>query len=100
MLPRYGSSRQRSRWFYLIVTVALMAAGFVFLKASWFRSASLLDPRATPRAVSPRGELLGDEKSTTTLFRQGSPSVVNITAIGVERDLFTLNLYQIPQGTG
>jgi S1-C subfamily serine protease len=26
--------------------------------------------------------------------------VVNITAIGVQRDLFTLNLYQIPQGTG
>ena len=25
---------------------------------------------------------------------------MNITAIGVERDLFTLNLYQIPQGTG
>jgi S1-C subfamily serine protease len=26
--------------------------------------------------------------------------VVNITALGVERDFFTLNLYQIPQGTG
>ena len=29
-----------------------------------------------------------------------SPAVVNITAIGVQQDLFTLNLYQIPQGTG
>src|SRR5204863_2188533 len=38
--------------------------------------------------------------STINLFRQASPAVVNITAIGVERDLFTLNLYQIPQGTG
>jgi hypothetical protein len=26
--------------------------------------------------------------------------VVNITALGVQRDLLTLNLYQIPQGTG
>jgi S1-C subfamily serine protease len=34
------------------------------------------------------------------LFRQASPGVVNITAIGVQRDLFTLNLHQIPQGTG
>jgi S1-C subfamily serine protease len=50
--------------------------------------------------VSARGELLADEKSTIALFRQASPSVVNITAIGMERDLFTLNLYQIPQGSG
>ena len=100
MLLSHRSSRQRSAWFYLILVVALSAAGLVFLKDSWVRSATLFDPRAAPRAVNPRGELLSDEKSTITLFRQASPSVVNITAIGVERDLFTLNLYQIPQGTG
>jgi S1-C subfamily serine protease len=100
MLLSHRSSRQRSAWFCLILAVALSAAGLFFFKASWVRSASLFDPRAAPRAVNPRGELLSDEKSTITLFRQASPSVVNITAIGVERDLFTLNLYQIPQGTG
>ncbi|HEY6999814.1 MAG TPA: trypsin-like peptidase domain-containing protein [Candidatus Binatia bacterium] len=100
MLLNHRNSRQRSAWVYLILVVALSAAGFVFLKDSWVRSATLFDPRAAPRAVNPRGELLTDEKSTITLFRQASPSVVNITAIGVERDLFTLNLYQIPQGTG
>jgi S1-C subfamily serine protease len=100
MLLSHRSSRQRSAWFYLILVVALSAAGLVFLKDSWVRSATLFDPRAAPRAVNPRGELLSDEKSTISLFRQASPSVVNITAIGVERDLFTLNLYQIPQGTG
>src|SRR6185295_3452494 len=100
MLLSHRSSRQRSAWFCLILAVALSAAGLFFFKASWVRSASLFDPRAAPRPVTPRGDLLGDEKSTITLFRQASPSVVNITAIGVERDLFTLNLYQIPQGTG
>jgi S1-C subfamily serine protease len=50
--------------------------------------------------VTSRGELSSDEKSTIALFRQASPAVVNITAIGVQRDFFTLNLYQIPQGTG
>ena len=96
-MPR---SRRGSIWTYVWIAVALSSLGFLFAKQSWVGSASLNDPRATARAVAPRGELWPDEKSTVTLFRQASPSVVNITAIGVQRDLFTLNLYQIPQGTG
>ena len=61
--------------------------------------ATLNDPKAAPRTVTPRGELRAEEKSNIALFKQ-SPAVVNITAIGVQRDFFTLNLYQIPQGTG
>ena len=72
----------------------------LFARQTWLGSASLNDPRAAPRTVTARGELFSDERSTINLFRQASPAVVNITAIGVERDLFTLNLYQIPQGTG
>jgi S1-C subfamily serine protease len=37
---------------------------------------------------------------TISLFRQASPSVVNITTLAVRRDFFTLNLLQIPEGTG
>src|SRR5688500_889893 len=91
---------RRSIWTYLTVAVVFAAFGIVVLRACWVGSASLNDPRAAPRAVTARGELSGDEKSTIGLFRQASPAVVNITAIGVQRDLFTLNLYQIPQGTG
>lgn len=91
---------RRSLWTYIWVIVGLTAMGFLFSRDSWVGGAALNDPRAMPRAVTPRGELLADEKSTIALFRQASPAVVNITAIGVERDLFTLNLYQIPQGTG
>jgi S1-C subfamily serine protease len=91
---------RRSAWIYLWAVVATAAVAVVLLKDPWVRSASLNDPRAAPRAVTPRGELLANERSTIALFRQASPAVVNITAIGMERDLFTLNLYQIPQGTG
>ena len=91
---------RRSRWTYIWAIVAVTATGLVFFRDSWVGGAALNDPRAAPRIVTPRGDLLSDEKSTIALFRQASPSVVNITAIGVERDLFTLNLYQIPQGTG
>ena len=90
----------RSIWTSLTVVVAISALAVVLLRDSWVSSASLNDPRAAPLAVTSRGDLLSDEKSTIALFRQASPAVVNITALGVQRDLFTLNLYQIPQGTG
>ncbi len=78
-----------------------LSVGFVLVaRQSWVGSASLNDPRAAPRAVAPRGELSQGEKATIALFRQASPSVVHITTISVQRDLFTLNLYQIPEGTG
>ena len=85
---------------YLVAVVVFAALGVVLLRDAWVDGASLNDPRAAPRAVTARAELSGDEKSTIALFRQASPAVVNITAIGVQRDFFTLNLYQIPQGTG
>jgi S1-C subfamily serine protease len=96
---RFPSSRPRI-WTYLWAGLALSLLGILLAKQSWVGGASINDPRATPRAVSPRGEFSPDEKSTIALFRQASPGVVNITAIGVQRDLFTLNLHQIPQGTG
>jgi S1-C subfamily serine protease len=96
---RFPSSRPRI-WTYLWAGVALSLLGILLAQQSWVGGASINDPRATSRAVSPRGEFSPDEKSTIALFRQASPGVVNITAIGVQRDLFTLNLHQIPQGTG
>ncbi|MGH7830596.1 MAG: S1C family serine protease, partial [Candidatus Binatia bacterium] len=66
----------------------------------WAHGASLLDPTAAPRPIAPRGELAADEKATIALFRQASPSVVHITTITVARDVITLDLLQIPEGTG
>ena len=55
---------------------------------------------APPRAVAPRGPLMADELNNIAVFRAASPSVVNITALGLERDLFSRNVQQVPQGTG
>ncbi|MBI1995064.1 MAG: trypsin-like peptidase domain-containing protein [Deltaproteobacteria bacterium] len=79
---------------------ALAVLAILLVKQSWLGGASLNDPRAAPRNIAARGELSAGEKSTIALFREASPSVVHITAIAVQRDLFTLNLYQIPEGTG
>ena len=55
---------------------------------------------SAPRAVSPRGALAADEQANIDLFRRTSPSVVHITALGVQRDLFSANVQQVPRGTG
>jgi S1-C subfamily serine protease len=89
-----------STWIYGWAAVGFFLLAFVFVKQTWVDGASLNDPRAISRAVAPRGDLGPGEKSTIALFRQASPSVAHITAIAVQRDLFTLNLYQIPEGTG
>lgn len=81
-------------------TIVCAALVMLFAKQSWLGGASLNDPRAAPRSIAARGELSAGEKSTIAVFREASPSVVHITAIAVQRDLFTLNLYQIPEGTG
>jgi len=58
------------------------------------------DRKAQPRVVAARGDLAEDEKNTIDVFQEVSPSVVYITSIEVRRSIFSLNVYEIPQGTG
>ncbi len=58
------------------------------------------DGAATPRPVTARPDLGPEEKATIRLFREASPSVAYITTLEVRRDFFTLNLTEIPRGTG
>jgi S1-C subfamily serine protease len=57
-------------------------------------------PDVRPRAVTPRGELDGEEKGTIDLFKAVSPSVVHVTNLAVHRDRYTLNVQEVPRGTG
>jgi S1-C subfamily serine protease len=58
------------------------------------------DRTAEPRVVTARGDLAEDEKNTIAVFNEVSPSVVYITSIEERRSFFSLNVYEIPQGTG
>jgi S1-C subfamily serine protease len=60
----------------------------------------LHDPDARPQPVTPRPDLAADEKSTVEVFRDASPSVVYITSSELRRDFFSLNVFEIPRGTG
>jgi S1-C subfamily serine protease len=55
---------------------------------------------AKPRAVTPRGNLAEDEKSTIDLFNKTKDSVVYISTAKAVIDPWTRNIYNIPKGTG
>jgi S1-C subfamily serine protease len=55
---------------------------------------------APPRAVAPRGPLGADEQAHIDLFKRVSPSVVHITTLETQRDLLSMNVMQVPRGTG
>jgi S1-C subfamily serine protease len=65
-------------------------------------SLSTLVSAATPapRAVSPRGPLAADELATVDIFRKLSPSVVFITTLDRVVNLWTMNVREVPKGTG
>ncbi|MCO5172392.1 MAG: trypsin-like peptidase domain-containing protein [Planctomycetes bacterium] len=57
-------------------------------------------PHVEPRVVTARGDLAQDELAQIELFERVAPAVVNVTNLAVRRDRWTLDLAQIPQGTG
>jgi len=81
------------------LTLLVIAAVIAWLMYQTFQPA-LHDPKAISRPVEARGDLAADEKNTIDIFRSAAPSVVYITSIAVRRNLFSLNVYEIPQGTG
>ncbi len=92
----YRPSRPRRSWLFIVIAILLV--GLLWRLWSWRSSG--VDPNALPRAITPRGDLAEEEKTTIALFRQASPSVVHITTLAVRQDAFSLDVFQIPQGTG
>ncbi|CAD5369870.1 2-alkenal reductase [Rubrivivax sp. A210] len=80
-----------------VVAAALIGAGAAFLAVPALVQGKT---EAAPRAVTPRGALAADEQANIDIFRRTSPAVVHITSLGVQRDLFSLNVQRVPRGTG
>jgi S1-C subfamily serine protease len=95
--PQPHAATPPSRWrFWFVLTLIV---GLVWLIGNRWRG-GFIASNAVPRAVTPRGDLAADENATIALFRQASPSVVYITSLALKRDIFSLNLFEIPQGAG
>src|SRR5919109_1859094 len=93
--PQQRPTAPASRWRFWFALALIV--GLVWLLGTRQRG-SMRDPDAVPRAVTPRGDLAADERATIDLFRAVSPSVVYITTL--TRDIFSLNLLEMPQGAG
>ena len=53
-----------------------------------------------PRRVTPRGGFTAEENVTIETFRRVSPSVVYITTLDRVINPFTMNVREVPRGTG
>jgi S1-C subfamily serine protease len=70
-------------------------------------SPSAAPPAAPAREVVPKPEaapapsdLTADETRNIEIFRRASKAVVNITNVGLQRDFWSLDVFEIQQGTG
>src|SRR5262245_2347175 len=94
--PRYHPLAYQ--WPLLLILV--LSAMLIWRFWPTWSQRSGLNPSATPRPITARGNLAEDEQTTIELFKQSSPSVVHITTLAVRQDRITFDLLQIPQGTG
>jgi S1-C subfamily serine protease len=80
----------------------MIAGAALVVLLAWTAGPALVHGRteAAPRAITPRGPLAADELAHIELFKRSSPSVVHITSLGVQRDMFSMNVQQVPRGTG
>ena len=86
------------RWrYWVVLTCCICGLGWLLGRHA---QGQLRNPNATPRTITPRGALNAEERATIALFRQVSPSVVYITTLARQRDFFSLNIAEIPQGSG
>lgn len=80
----------------IIIVIVWIVADFLGIKP-----ARLLRPEVGMRPVTqPEGDLGADERANIEVFEQASPSVTYITNKRFQRDYFSFNVMEIPQGTG
>ena len=97
MNPHQQHTTQKRRISPFVILIAVLVAfWWLFVKPDHIR----FDSNAVPRAVTARGDLAEDEKNTIELFQATSASVVYITTTELRKNFFSLNVYEIPTGTG
>lgn len=81
-----------------LVIILLVFAGWLLYRQWGPRL--FFRPTGEPRAVAARGELADFEKTSINIFQTVSPSVVYITTLSQQLNFFTLNVQEVPEGTG
>ncbi|KAJ0254089.1 Protease Do-like 1 [Hirschfeldia incana] len=77
----------------------LLLCTSVALSFSLFAASPAVESAAAFVVSTPR-KLQTDELATVRLFQENTPSVVYITNLAVRQDAFTLDVLEVPQGSG
>ena len=85
---------------HTIFTTAILALGYALVLTLSHPALAATSAGAAPRAVTPRGELAADEKSTIALFERTRDSVVFISTSAVVQDFWSRNVLSVPRGSG
>lgn len=103
--PRRPQRPSASPWLTPLLTLLVMCCLLYLGVWLWseytaHRKAQENSIYAEPREITARGELSDIEKTNIAIYKKAKPSVVHITSIGLERDFWSLNVQEVPEGTG
>ncbi|HTU89381.1 MAG TPA: trypsin-like peptidase domain-containing protein [Gemmataceae bacterium] len=92
-------------WLTPLLTVLLLSGLLLLGTLLWreYKAHQEADARniyGVPRAIEPRGQLADVEKTNIAIYKKAKPSVVHITSMGLERDFWSRNVQEVPEGTG
>ena len=79
---------------------AAIAIGFVTVLFARQIEVETRAPTLIQAPLIPDGTYLPDERNNIEVFHRAAPSVVHISSIALQRDFFSFDTYEIPQGTG
>jgi S1-C subfamily serine protease len=92
LYERYSMVTKKAFHSFILLTLAIGLASNVYPQPQ----GKLLPTRP----ISARGPLLPEEQTAVRIFEEAKSSVVYITTLVYQTDLFTFNVSEIPQGTG
>ena len=90
------SLQRQLKWTWILL--ALVVAVYVVPRLRQYVDFGSID--ATPRPITPRGELADFEKTTINLFQNASPSVVYLTTRSRVRSPFSRGAVEVDAGSG
>ena len=91
------------KWKIMSAGLVLMSLWPALSTAEWGKplGGNYDGPEGKPRAVTPLlGELGADERATMAVFERATKSVVFIANTAIQRDPWSFNLFEVPQGAG
>jgi S1-C subfamily serine protease len=84
----------------LAVLCGLVAAGISYFYFRWGNRHGDAGEYAQPRTITPSAGLTDLERTNIAIYKQAKSSVVHITTIALQRNMFSMQAQKVPEGTG